>query len=123
MRSLLPVITPIFVLTSGEACAESVSLSCSGTLRVLQAGVSSPVTFALVVDADNKIVTVADYEPVPIVGDAFKSTLVFTASPPTNIYGVSSGTLNRLTGAASIHIIDDGLQIITGICKPPRRDG
>jgi hypothetical protein len=64
-----------------------------------------PWTFALIVDTDKKIVTVQDYEPVPIGGDASKNTIVFVASPATNIYGVSSGTLNRLTGAASIHII------------------
>lgn len=124
MWSFLAVITPIFVLVCAEAYAEPVTLACSGTLRALRGGVSSPEepwTFALIVDTDKKIVTVQDYEPVTIAGDASKNTIVFMASPTTNIYGVSSGTLNRLTGAASIHIINDGLQIIDGICKPARK--
>jgi hypothetical protein len=98
MWSFLAVITPIFVLVCGDASAEPVTLACSGTLRALRGGVSSPEepwTFALAVDTDKKIVTVGNYEPVPIAGDASKSTIVFMASPPTNIYGVSSGTLGR----------------------------
>jgi hypothetical protein len=124
-QSLPPVIALIFVLVCAGACTEEpVALACSETLRQIQAGVSSlaePWTFVLTVDTDKKIVTVEKYEPVPIAGDASKTTVVFMASPATNIYGVSSGTLNRLTGAASIHIIDDGLRIIDGICKPAQK--
>jgi hypothetical protein len=73
----------------GCMVTEQVTLSCSGTVRVLQGG--------------------------------SKDTIVFITESPANNYGVSSGTLNRITGAVSVHIKDGGLRILTGACKPTHR--
>jgi len=80
-----------------------------------------PWTFSLIIDIDKKTATVNDLPPVPIMGDTSKNIIVFMASRQTSNYGVSSGTLNRLTGATRIHIIEDGLQILIGTCKPARK--
>jgi hypothetical protein len=114
----------IFILTlPPEAKAQVTQLACSGTLRVISAGVSSPEepwTFSITIDTDKKTVTVDDYNPVRMLEDTTKNTVVFMPSPPSD-FGVSTGTLNRITGEASIHIIRDALQIIRGICKSARK--
>ena len=110
-------------LLCAEARAEVVSLSCSGTLHVIRTGVPTPEEpwmSALIVDTDRKTVTVDDWPSVPFFGDTSKNTIVFSPSPPSD-YGVSSGTLNRITGETSIRIIKEGLQIINGTCKPARK--
>jgi hypothetical protein len=93
---------------------------------VIRGGVSTPEepwSFSLIIDTDKKTAKVDDYEPVELFGDSSRNTVVFM--PPgtrTGNYGVSTGTLNRLTGETSINIIrDDGLRITRGICKSARR--
>jgi hypothetical protein len=128
VRCLLPSaaagIALIFILTlPPEAKAQVTQLACSGTLRVISAGVSSPEepwTFSIIIDTDKKTVTVDDYNPVRLLEDTTKNTVVFMPSPPSD-FGVSTGTLSRITGEVSIHIIRDGLQIIRGICKSARK--
>jgi hypothetical protein len=106
-----------------EAKAEVTYLSCSGTMRTIRAGVSSPEepwTFSLTVDTERKTIMVDDYEPMPFYENASKNTIGFWPPTPAD-FGVSTGTLHRITGEASIHIIKDGLQILDGVCKPARR--
>jgi hypothetical protein len=112
-----------FITPCLEARAEVFYLPCSGTVRMIRAGISSPEqssTFSLSVDLERKTIIVDDHEPVPLVGDPSTSPLVFGLSPSTT-FGVRSGTLNRVTGTASVHIIKDGLQVLNGICKPARQ--
>jgi len=76
--------------------------------------------YSLAVDLAAGTVAVGNYEPAPIVGDRNRDTVVFMAKPEWSV-GVSTGTLNRITGAASIHIIPltgKGLYIFDGTCKP-----
>ena len=105
-----------------EAKAQVTQLACSGTIRVVAGGISSPEepwSFSVIIDMDKKSVTVNDYEPVEL--DRSGNTVTFLASPRSN-YGVSTGTLNRITGEASIRIIkDDGLWVTRGICKPAEK--
>ena len=77
---------------------------------------------SLAIDMNARSVTVEGHEPVPIMGDAKGDTVVFIADPGT-IAGVSTGTLNRITGAASIHIISpmEGLRIFEGTCKQAQK--
>jgi hypothetical protein len=107
-----------------EARAENNTyLACAGAVHVVRAGVWSteePWTFSLTVDAEKKTITVDDYDPVPFSGEASENTIVFMPSRPTH-FGVSTGTLHRITGQARVHIINDGLHIITGICRPARK--
>jgi hypothetical protein len=63
---------------------------------------------------------VDDHEPVPLVGNPSINPIVFGLSPQTT-FGVRSGTLNRVTGTASVHIIKDDLEVLNGICKPARK--
>jgi hypothetical protein len=51
----------------------------------------------------------------PLSGDTSGDVLV-AMSP-----GVGSATLNRITGAASIHSIVDGLEVFTGTCVRAER--
>src|SRR5262245_13358402 len=114
----LSIITPCL-----EARAEVTYLSCSGTVRMISVGISSteqPSTFSLSLDLEGKTIIVDDYEPVPLVGDPSTSPIVFGPSPPTT-FGVRSGTLNRVTSTASVHIIKDGFRVLNGICKPARK--
>jgi hypothetical protein len=102
-------------LIYAEASAEVATLSCSGTLRVIRAGVSTPEeqwTFAPIVDTDRKTVTVDDWPSVPFLGDTSTNTIAFMPSKPSD-YGVSTGTLNRITGETSILIIKTGCKYST----------
>ena len=74
-------------------------------------------TFALKVDTDRKTIIVDDWPSVPFLGDTPTNTM---PSKPSD-YGVSTGTLNRITGETRVHIINDGLQILRGTCKPARK--
>src|SRR5262249_10162628 len=101
-----------------DATAQVTNLSCIGTLRVVREGASlpeEPWTFSLVMDTDKKTVTLDDYEPVSLLEDTSRNTVVFMPSTPVE-WGVSIGSLNRDTGQASINILKDGLYIIRGIC-------
>jgi hypothetical protein len=63
-------------------------------------------------------VTVDNLPAVPISDEDSNNTITCTASRDTSNYGVSSGTINRLTGAAEIQIVHDGLLIFGGgTCK------
>jgi hypothetical protein len=92
-----------------EAKAEVVPLSCAGTIfpEKLQQ------TFVLLVDTDKKTVAVGNYEPSAFI-DASSSFIDFeaasiTADPPhATKSGVSSGSLNRITGEVIIRIFNDG---------------
>jgi hypothetical protein len=95
--------------------------ACDGEMRVLSADdeVTMKQVYSLAVDLAAGTVTVGNYEPAPIVGDR-NDTVVFMAKPEWTV-GVSTGTLNRITGEASIHIIPltgKGLHIFEGTCKP-----
>jgi hypothetical protein len=107
-----------------EAKAQVTQLACSGTIRVVAGGISSPEepwSFSVIIDMDKKSVTVNDYEPVELLGGPSANTVAFLASQGSN-YGVSTGTLNRITGEASIRIIKhDGLWVTRGICKPAKK--
>jgi hypothetical protein len=95
-----------------------VTVACSGTLHGGPDG-ALPWTFSVVVDTEKKVVTVGNYLPAPIAGDASKDTIVFMAAQPSSDeYGFSSGTLNRITGAASMHIMNGGPRVFNGTCKP-----
>ena len=112
-----------FITPCLEARAEATYLSCSGTVRMIRAGILSPEEpwiFSLSVDLERKTIIVDDYEPVPLVGDPSINPIVFGLSQPT-MFGVRSGTLNHVTGTATVHIIKDSLQVLNGICKPARK--
>ena len=118
------VVSIALMLVCSEAMAEVTYLSCSGTIR---AGIpkegSSDETWmlSLVVDTDKEIITVDDQEPVQLSGGS-KNVLTFMSAAPTQ-KGVSTGTLNRITGKASINIIDPnlGLLMFAGICKKAQK--
>jgi hypothetical protein len=117
------VVALIFIMPCLEARAEATYLSCSGTVRMIRDDIFSPEEpwiFSLSLDLERKTIIVDDYEPVPLVGDPSINLIVFGPSPPTT-FGVRRGTLNRVTGTATVHIIKDSLQVLNGICKPARK--
>ena len=76
---------------------------------------------AVSIDERARTVTVGSWGTAPITGNSENDTVVFMnlGSSP----GLSTGTLNRFTGVASIHIITatDGLYQFYGICKPAQK--
>lgn len=79
-------------------------------------------TIAITVDLRAKTVTVGSYGTVPIVSDTDSDTVVFMVDK-NSIAQVSTGTLNRITGEASVHIITltDGLYLFYGTCKAAQK--
>ena len=124
MRSL-PVVLTLAAMLASTAQAEPTHLACRGELRVINAGgvtTADKYDLSLAIDMNARSVTVDSYEPVKFLGDIKGDTVVFMADPGT-IAGVSTGTLNRITGAASIHIISpmEGLRIFEGTCKQAQK--
>jgi hypothetical protein len=113
-----------FAIGSGEsrASANPVLLSCGGKMTATIRDTSEDYTIALTIDLDARTVTVGSYGTVPILGDPNGDTVAFMTDKK-NIYGVSTGTINRLTGVASVHIttLTDGLYKFYGICKPAQK--
>ena len=117
----LATILALLPLIVGCQPAFPVHFACDGEMRVLTANdeVTMKQVFSLAVDLAAGTVTVGDYEPVPIVSDQ-NDTVVFMAKLEWT-KGVSTGTLNRITGKASMHIIPltgKGLYTFNGTCKP-----
>jgi hypothetical protein len=105
-----------------SARAEPVRLVCEGAVRAIVEGRVVPPAKdvrVLTIDLSAKTVTVEGYDTVPIMGEP-DDMVVFMADR-RQAFGVSTGTVNRVSGAASIHIISDGLIIFEGICKPAQK--
>jgi hypothetical protein len=73
----------------------------------------------MAIDMEARTVTVDGFDTVPMLGDTSSETVAFMAQP-ASLAGVSTGTVNRTTGAAQVHIISqiDGLLVFRGVCKP-----
>ena len=112
-----------FAIGNGEsrASANPVLLSCGGKMTTTIRDTSEDHTIALTIDLDARTVTVGSYGTVPILGDPNGDTVAFMADKK-DIYA-TSGTINRLTGVASVVIITltDGLYKFYGICKPAQK--
>jgi hypothetical protein len=65
---------------------------------------------ALTIDLPAKTVTVGSYGTVPIASDPNGDRLVYLAKPGST-FGLSSGTINRITGAASVSTTPPGGQL------------
>src|SRR5436190_576674 len=107
---------------SSIAQAEPLLLVCKGETRIVH-GISAKAAereiLSLKVDLEDGAVTAGHYEPVPIFGETTTDTIAFLAQPGSSA-GVSTGTLNRATGVASIRILtpSDGLRSFYGTCTP-----
>jgi hypothetical protein len=117
MRAIL--VTVIVAATGIALAAEPLRLACEGEARLQNANGETidKDVLSVTIDLVAKTVTVGSRGAVPIVSNPDADTEVFTE--PGSREGVSTGTLNRFTGAASIHIIrTDGLYNFFGTCKP-----
>jgi hypothetical protein len=74
-----------------------------------------PKSLVVVLNLYRQTVKVDDGSEWPLSGDTSRDVLV-AMSP-----NAGSVTLNRVTGAASIHRIVDGLEIFTGTCVKAQR--
>lgn len=105
------------------ARADRVHLACDGEMRVLPTGeVDEKYVLTLTIDLRARTATVGSYAPVPMSSKSEGDTVVFQAEPDST-YGVSTGTLDRFTGAASIHIITltHGLYMFHGTCRAAQK--
>jgi hypothetical protein len=108
------------VTTAGSAKAEEVLLSCWGTIEVIQQGkqvnpVDEKYSISVAVDLAKKTITI-DGVTWPIRGDTSRDTIV--AMVPDK----GSATLNRITGAANVHFIEQtALKKFYGECKPAQK--
>jgi hypothetical protein len=111
----------VAVTRVAEAKADAVLLTCYGAINVMQGGkqtnpVDESYSLAITVDTANKSLTVNEDEPWPLSGDTSHNVIAAIGN------NVGSATLNRVTGAVSIHTTGDyGLRIFRGICKPAQR--
>jgi hypothetical protein len=119
MRCLLAI---GMALTFAGPClaTDAIHLACAGDLYIR--GQVEKHVFSMAIDLESRAVTIQGYDPVPMFGDTSRETVAFMARPGS-LGGVSTGTLNRMTGATSVHIISqiDGLLIFEGLCKPTQR--
>jgi hypothetical protein len=87
--------------------------------------VTEEYTTALTIDLQARTVTVGSWGTVPILGDADGDTVAFMKdkNDKNSIAEVSTGTVNRITGAVSVQIITyaDGLYRFYGRCQPAQR--
>jgi hypothetical protein len=123
MGSFLRLVAGVSAMAfSSVAQGEPLLLVCKGETRVVH-GISGEVAereiLSLKVDLEDRAVTAGHYEPVPIVGETTTDTIAFLA-PPGSIAGVSTGTLDRATGIASIRMLTPlvGLRSFYGTCTP-----
>jgi hypothetical protein len=108
-----------FTLLSWNAQAQTARLSCEGEVRRQNDGKTDNDIYLVTIDQAGKAVTVGSWGSASIIGQTDEVlTFVGTESP-----GVSSGSINRFTGAAAIHIITmtDGLYSFYGTCKSATR--
>jgi hypothetical protein len=112
-----------FVLSaSSVSLAEPVRFACEGEMSLQNAGgeTTEKRLLSLVIDQAEGTVTVDNYGTVPILGQSDEA-LSFMAKPGARD-GVSTGLINRFTGAAWVHIISPyGLLKFDGRCKPAKR--
>jgi hypothetical protein len=121
MRAILA--TGLMSITVCVASAEPVHLACVGEVRLQNASGETVDhdTLSVVIDQTAGTVTVGSRAPVQIMSKPDADALVFQARPGSR-EGVSTGTIDRFTGASSIHIIrSDGLYKFYGQCRPAQR--
>jgi len=118
--STLTLAALLAVLANSNAEAEQVVLSCRGTVELIQQGkqvnpIDERSSIAVAIDIDRKMIAINDVQ-WPIFGDASQETIV--SMDPNR----GSLTLNRTTGAISVHFIEPtGLKKFYGECKPARK--
>jgi hypothetical protein len=107
------------------AQAEPVHLTCEGEMHLINADGDAAAKYeyalSLAIDQRAGTATVDTYQAVAIPSKLDNDTLMFMANRALTT-GAATGTLNRITGKASIQIITgDGLRKFYGICKPTKR--
>jgi hypothetical protein len=117
------VLSAAFGLESGEsrADAKTVQLSCTGKVSAVARGVTEDAVTDVTIDLGARSVTIGSWVSAPILGDA-KGNWVHILADRKN-YGVSTGSINRITGAVDVRIITltDGLYRFEGVCKPAQK--
>jgi hypothetical protein len=121
MENALKALALAFGMVAASAAhAEEVLLSCWGTIEVIQQGkqvnpVDEKYSISVAVDLAKKTITI-DGVTWPIRGDTSRDTIV--AMVPDK----GSATLNRITGAANVHFIEQtALKKFYGECKPAQK--
>jgi hypothetical protein len=119
-RALTILAFALALVASNGARAEEVLLSCWGTVELIQQSkqvnpVDERSSLAVVVDVAKKTITINGIN-WSIAGDASRETIV-SMDPDKG-----SLTLNRITGAVSVHFIEyNGLKRFYGECKPAQK--
>jgi hypothetical protein len=119
-RALTILAFALALVASNGARAEEVLLSCWGTVELIQQSkqvnpVDERSSLAVVVDVTKKTITINGIN-WSIAGDASRETIV-SMDPDKG-----SLTLNRITGAVSVHFIEyNGLKRFYGECKPAQK--
>jgi hypothetical protein len=120
MRALPILALALVSVTSGNANAEHVLLSCWGTIELIQQGkavnpVDEKSSIAVAVDTTGNTIMINGVS-WPIAGDASRDTIVSMDLDKGSV------TLNRITGAINIHFIEsNGLKKFYGECKPAQK--
>lgn len=110
-----------FVVVSGQAVAEHATLACVGRVRLLASGrqvnpTEDRTSISISVDVEGKAFTMNGDETWPLSGNTSGDVIVAMSDSR------GSATLNRITGAVSLHTIEStGLKIFEGTCRPAER--
>ncbi len=109
------IIASSFV-SSLKADSDGLLLSCAGTVVLMQEGRQAnpsdeKSSVSLRIDLERRSLKIDDREPWPIVSDLSDTIVVSMAEDK------GSATLNRVTGAVSIHLMEFGLRLFTGSCN------
>jgi hypothetical protein len=99
-----------------KADTDGLLLSCAGTVVLMQEGrranpKDEESSVSLRIDLEKRSLKIDDREPWPIVSDLSDTIVVSMAEDK------GSATLNRVTGAISVHLMEYGLRLFTGSCK------
>ena len=119
-RALTILAFALALVASNGARAEEVLLSCWGTVDLIQQSkqvnpVDERSSLAVVVDVAKKTITINGIN-WSIAGDASRETIVSMDTDKGSL------TLNRITGAVSVHFIEyNGLKRFYGECKPAQK--
>jgi hypothetical protein len=121
-RTVRMVVVIFTLIVAPKAHSEPIRLACDGEMDSLRHGDLGKETLSLAIDLRaGGTVTVEGYEPVGIFGDYAGERVEFMSESGSG-EGVSAGSINRITGAASILIVTRAdVHRFYGICRPAKR--
>jgi len=118
---LIRTVALAFVSITCSCARQPIQMSCTGQMTHVVSGKSWDDSMALTIDLRARTVTVGGFGTARISHED-QNTVVFIANPEATI-GISTGTLDRITGVVNMHMImlREGVLTFHGMCKPAQK--